>query len=247
MFTIFKLDTVSSNTAEIYDYSNQQKTLDCGDYEPANEYDESDITLDSYHKVNDLEPVIDYDQTSLCSVNSANKVQMSTFNHTNTPPSPSGTKTNTNLILMMLKQQQQQQQQQTANNSSSPLTPRQIKQRNTAKRNSIPRSSSSNPQVAPLTAQQQRDLSFLQTQKFEADFIQTTKDLFARYPNAKISISVTVSSIQQNGSSASSTSGGGQQLVQTQSTRQIEIDRLMFEKICTFQQIQPLGNLIYYF
>jgi len=173
---------------------------------------------------------------------------MSTFNHgANMPPSPTNVsvnnKANSNLILMMLKQQQQQQQ-----NNSSPLTPRQIKQRNTAKRNSIPRSSSSNllntMTVQPpailntnqsLTPQQQSDLSFLQTQKFEKDFIQTTKDLFARYPNAKISISVTVSQIQ-NGTSQHPA------VVQTQSTRQIEIDRLMFEKICTFQQIQPLSK-----
>ena len=181
---------------------------------------------------------------------------MSTFNHnTNLPPSSTNAngKANSNLILMMLKQQQQQQQQQqqTAQqqqSNSSPLTPRQIKQRNTAKRNSIPRSSSSNQtatmtvQPPPilntnqsLTAQQQSDLSFLQTQKFEKDFIQTTKDLFARYPNAKISISVTVSQIQ-NGTSQQPT------VVQTQSTRQIEIDRVMFEKICTFQQIQPLSE-----
>ena len=153
--------------------------------------------------------------------------------------------------MMLKQQQQQQQQQQTAQqqqNNSSPLTPRQIKQRNTAKRNSIPRSSSSNQSATmtvhpppilntnqSLTAQQQSDLSFLQTQKFEKDFIQTTKDLFARYPNAKISISVTVSQIQ-NGTSQQP------MVVQTQSTRQIEIDRVMFEKICTFQQIQPLSE-----
>ena len=204
--------------------------------------------------------MVDYDQTSLCSLNSNNNnnkvAQMSTFNHVannnnnNIPASPSN-KTNNNLILMMLKQQQQQQQQQQQNNSS-PLTPRQIKQRNTAKRNSIPRSSSSNQLTTAstttgstssvilntnqsLTPQQQSDLSFLQTQKFEKDFIQTTKDLFARYPNAKISISVTVSQIQ-NGTSQQPT------VVQTQSTRQIEIDRLMFDKICTFQQIQPLSK-----
>jgi hypothetical protein len=116
------------------------------------------------------------------------------------------------------------------NTSSSPLTPRQIKQRNSAKRNSIPRSVSSNPQqlqlqntkqqqiLNSLAPQQQRDLLFLQTQKFETEFLQTTRDLFCRYPNAKISISVLIAS--QN------------------TSRQIEIDRTMFEFLCTFQNIR---------
>ena len=119
--------------------------------------------------------------------------------------------------------------------SSSPLTPRQIKQRNSAKRNSIPRSVSSNPQqlnqqnlpmqntkqqqiLNSLTTQQQCDLLFLQTQKFETEFLQTTRDLFARYPNAKISISVLIAS--------------------QKTSRQIEIDRTMFEFLCSFQNIK---------
>ncbi|CAF0767841.1 unnamed protein product [Brachionus calyciflorus] len=96
----------------------------------------------------------------------------------------------TNLVMMALK------------NPTSPLTPRQIKQRNSAKRNSITNKT---------------DAQFLQTQKFDMEFLQTTKDLFLRYPTAKISISVS--------------DLGGQ-------SRQIEIDRQMFEKLYKSQQPQ---------
>lgn len=134
----------------------------------------------------------------------------------------------------------------------SPLTPRQIKQRNIAKRGSNPcRSSSSTPTLndsltslnnststsndstsssSQFSAQQLSDLQFLQSQKFDAEFIGTTRDLFARYPHAKISISVTVSSTQTNSQSRQQTS--------TQTTRQIEIDKPMFDRIASLQ-LQP--------
>lgn len=95
----------------------------------------------------------------------------------------------TNLVMMAPK------------NATSPLTPRQLKQRNSAKRTSIV---------------QKTDSQFLQSQKFDQEFLQTTKDLFLRYPTAKISISV---------------SDGAQ-------SRQIEIDRQMFDKLYKSQQPQ---------
>ncbi len=116
---------------------------------------------------------------------------------------------------------------------SSPLTPRQIKQRNTAKRNSISKtnnsallntSTGSSQGEEYFTPSQLRDLAFLQSQKFDADFIKTTNELFNRYPSAKISISVI------NGNTSGSNS--------SQVTRQVEIDRAMFDKICAFQAQQ---------
>ncbi len=77
-----------------------------------------------------------------------------------------------------------------------------------------------------MTSQQQRDLLFLQTQKFENEFLQTTRDLFARYPNAKISISVLLNGNGNGNGSSNSTS------------RQIEIDRTMFEMLCAYQNIK---------
>ncbi len=116
---------------------------------------------------------------------------------------------------------------------SSPLTPRQIKQRNTAKRNSISKTNNaalllntsigSSQSEEYFTPNQLRDLAFLQSQKFDADFIRTTNELFNRYPSAKISISVI------NGNSASTSS---------QVTRQVEIDRAMFDKVCAYQAQQ---------
>lgn len=126
------------------------------------------------------------------------------------------------------------------NGSASPLTPRQIKQRNSAKRNSIPRSTSSNSSIVSssssdsssvsLNGQQQADLAFLQTQKFDMEFMQTTRELFTHYPNAKISISVTVLSLLGENGQGMAT------------PRQIEIDKPMFEKIAASQakpQSQP--------
>ncbi len=119
---------------------------------------------------------------------------------------------------------------------SSPLTPRQIKQRNTAKRNSIATNYSDfslNQSITSnystnnsngFTAAQLRDLAFLQTQKFDSDFIRTTNELFVRYPNAKISISV-IKASQKNDT-------------QQQVTQQVEIDRNMFDKICAFHDHQ---------
>lgn len=153
-------------------------------YEPPNDYEDSNLQEEydeSYSTANN-EPAVDYDDTS--------NTSMSTF-----------TKPNNNLIMMMINKNA---------TSSSPLTPRQIKQRNTAKRNSIPKS---------LSPTQQIDLAFLQSQKFDQEFIQTTKELFVRYPTAKISLSVTVASSSQDN-----------QLSESQ-TRQIEIDRFMFEKL----------------
>ncbi|RNA43764.1 hypothetical protein BpHYR1_031297 [Brachionus plicatilis] len=95
----------------------------------------------------------------------------------------------TNLVMMAPK------------NATSPLTPRQLKQRNSAKRTSTI---------------QKSDCQFLQGQKFDQEFLQTSKDLFLRYPTAKISISV---------------SDGDQ-------PRQIEIDRQMFDKLYKSQQPQ---------
>ena len=126
---------------------------------------------------------------------------------------------------------------------SSPLTPRQIKQRNTAKRTSITSSSSSSSTkpvntntTSPndivnddlLTSAQQRDLDFLQSQKFDSDFVKTTNELFVRYPTAKISISV----VNTNASSG-----------MNEVTRQVEIDRNMFDKICAFQQQQQASTM----
>ena len=126
------------------------------------------------------------------------------------------------------------------NGAASPLTPRQIKQRNSAKRNSIPRSNSSNSSIVSssssdsssvsLNGQQQTDLAFLQTQKFDVEFMQTTRELFTHYPNAKISISVTVLSLLGENGQGMAT------------PRQIEIDKPMFEKIVASQakpQLQP--------
>lgn len=87
--------------------------------------------------------------------------------------------------------------------STSPLTPRQLKQRNSAKRTSLV---------------QKSDCQFLQSQKFDQEFLQTTKDLFMRYPTAKISISVPDGEAQP---------------------RQIEIDRQMFDKLYKSQQQLP--------
>ena len=171
-----------------------------------------------------IEPAVDYDQPKL-----------STFNQTKSPATQNGnnnlsSSSTSNLIVLLNR----------SNAAPSPLTPRQIKQRNVAKRGSIPcRSSSSTPTLnesfvatattATFTQQQLTDLNFLQSQKFDADFIQTTQDLFSRYPNAKISISVTVSSFQTNPQS--------QQQIQTkQTTRQIEIDKAMFERINSLNQ-----------
>ncbi len=119
---------------------------------------------------------------------------------------------NNNLVLM-------------ANNKSntSPLTPRQIKQRNNAKRGSISHQPNDlNAQsVAVLNSRQESDLQFLKSQKFDEEFIQTTKDLFSHYPNAKISISVSVQTYDESDST----------LNQVETNRQIEIDRAMFNKI----------------
>lgn len=230
--------------SDSYDYNN-----DCEiDYEPSNDFD-LDASSNTNERCEDyashIEPAVDYDQDVTVVTKQA---IMSTFN-TNSPNSGKVVQTSQASKVMSLN---------SSINSSSPLTPRQIKQRNSAKRNSIPRSLSSHPSPTlssvsltnanvinssssnsssssslnishkvNLTPTQQRDLAFLQSQKFDSDFILTTRDLFNRYPNAKISISVTTTQ----------TSG---QNVQT--TRQIEIDKFMFDKIgSSFQQakIQP--------
>ena len=237
--TLVQEDSISN---EVDNYENDDGVID---YEPPHDYnenDDNDCSLD--RKDNDsesnysshIETAIDYDQTNTFT---SNKTSMSTFNNKQT--ANSAPNNNNNLILMMLNSGNK-------GTNASPLTPRQIKQRNSAKRNSIPRSSSSNPSpanqspanlsshhsVVNLTPTQQRDLAFLQTQKFDTEFMQTTKDLFLKYPNAKISISVTVSTTQTSPNHPSI-----QQ--QTQTNRQIEINRDMFEKICAFQtqKVQP--------
>lgn len=96
----------------------------------------------------------------------------------------------TNLVMMAPK------------TATSPLTPRQLKQRNSAKRTSLV---------------QKTDCQFLQSQKFDQEFLQTTKDLFLKFPTAKISISVP--------------DGGAQ-------PRQIEIDRQMFDNLYKSQHQQ---------
>lgn len=125
---------------------------------------------------------------------------------------------------------------------SSPLTPRQIKQRNTAKRNSMPKTNGTllmNNQISrselmnscveesgeddKYTSSQLRDLEFLKSQQFDAEFIRTTGELFVRYPSAKISISV----VSTNSSNE-----------QDKTTRQVEIDKNMFDKICAYHQEQ---------
>jgi hypothetical protein len=190
-----------------------------------------------------IEPAVDYDQPKL----------LSTFNNPNKTASQTVTQannSNSNLIMVMNRGSPTS----AATSTPSPLTPRQIKQRNIAKRSSIPcRSSSSTPTLndsinslnnsdsaisnsassssssssSQFSAQQLSDLHFLQSQKFDADFIGTTRDLFSRYPHAKISISVTVSSTQTNSQSRQQTS--------TQTTRQIEIDKPMFDRIASLQ------------
>lgn len=119
---------------------------------------------------------------------------------------------NNNLVLMVNNK-----------NNTSPLTPRQIKQRNNAKRGSISHQpNDSNVQsAAVLNSRQESDLQFLKSQKFDEEFIQTTKDLFSHYPNAKISISVSVQTYDESEST----------LNQVETNRQIEIDRVMFNKI----------------
>jgi hypothetical protein len=118
---------------------------------------------------------------------------------------------------------------------SSPLTPRQIKQRNTAKRNSISKTNgaallcstgntNNSEETSHFTPTQLRDLAFLQSQRFDAEFIKTTNELFIRYPSAKISISVVNSSSAMVNSTAA-----------PQVARQVEIDRAMFDKICAYQ------------
>lgn len=142
------------------------KHTDTGaDYEGANDYDEQDLSSSSA-SANLNEPAIDYDQTTSTTVIAQQKL-MSTFN--NSPNgAPKIVNASNNLIMMMVNKTSggggvvstvnnpaSNTTTTTTNNansssssSSSPLTPRQIKQRNTAKRNSIPRSVSSNP---PLT------------------------------------------------------------------------------------------------
>ena len=189
-----------------------------------NKFDECEIDYDMTLEANNnyIEPAVDYDQP-----------KMSTFNQ-NKPPT-----SNSNLIMMLNRP---------GNNTPSPLTPRQLKQRNTAKRNSIScRSSSSTPTLndsftsnSSFTQQQLSDLQFLQSQKFDSDFIQTTQDLFSRYPYAKISISVTVSSYQSNMNTQN-------QVHTTQTTRQIEIDKQMFDRQITDRQVvdrQRIGRPI---
>lgn len=183
---------------------------ECPNSNDLNDECEIDYDMATEGNNNYIEPAIDYDQP-----------KMSTFNQ-NKPPNSSS-----NLIMMLNRP---------GNNTPSPLTPRQLKQRNTAKRNSIScRSSSSTPTLndsivsnSSFTQQQLSDLQFLQSQKFDSDFIQTTQDLFSRYPYAKISISVTVSSYQSNVNSQN-------QVHTTQTTRQIEIDKQMFDKITSLQ------------
>jgi hypothetical protein len=172
-------DTTASNS-EPYDYSsttsihnrggsgivNLTATTETNDYDEShlNPTENSSQNLTPAKQPSDLnpvedEPAIDYDQTTTTTTTNNNKVtqiQMSTFNHS--PTSACNNKANNNnnnLILMMLKQQQQQQQQQTPQPQVSPLTPRQIKQRNCAKRNSVPRSISSNPGTTSPQQQQQ--------------------------------------------------------------------------------------------
>lgn len=234
--TLVQEDSISN---EVDNYENDDGVIE---YEPPHDYNENDDDCSLDRKDNDsesnysshIEPAIDYDQANTFA---SNKAPMSTFNNKQPANSAPNNNNNNNLILMMLNSGNK-------GTNASPLTPRQIKQRNSAKRNSIPRSSSSNPSppnanpssshsVASLTPTQQRDLAFLQTQKFDAEFMQTTRDLFLKYPNAKISISVTVSTTQ--------TSPDHSIQQQTQTNRQIEINRDMFEKICAFQtqKVQP--------
>lgn len=150
--------------------------------------------------VSNMEPAIDYDD----------RQNISSFNCSSTKGN------NNNSLVMMLSNKGN-----LASQSQSPLTPRQIKQRNTAKRNSIPHSKSNSSPYSIAASSLDDDLQFLQAQKFDTEFLTTTKELFQRFPNAKISISVTLSSLQNDLNS----NACSQQ-------RQIEIDRLMFERLC---------------
>ncbi len=191
------------------------------------DYDLNDDTINSY-----MEPPADYDQLQ------QQKSKLTTFNQTR-PVIGLSNNVNSNIspsnLIMMINNTNSSTNQKSPS-IQSPLTPRQLKQRNTAKRNSVPcRSSSSTPTIndpstTTLTQQQLSDLQFLQSQKFDTDFIQTTNDLFTRYPHAKISISVTVSSYQ-------TATNGTKQLQTNQTTRQIEIDKQMFDKIVQFQNV----------
>lgn len=234
------IPSISEDQQQINEYSSSNKHLNNLqiDYESHNDYDqeEEENNHQKLHKPTH-EPATNYHNTqsiintnklvasgSSSSSSSSSLNQMSTFNN----------KMSNNLVIN--NKNVGVVNNESINQSSTPLTPRQIKQRNSAKRNSIPRSISSTPssnhltyqqeninkqhsQMYKLTQQQQRDLLFLQTQKFETEFLQTTHDLFQRYPNAKISISVLLA---------------GQQ----STSRQIEIDRWMFEMLCSFQNIK---------
>lgn len=158
------------------------------------------------------EPAIDYDERQ--------QPAMSSFNGTAKP-------TGSNSLVMMMMMGTANKTGPASQQSPSPLTPRQIKQRNTAKRNSIPRSTSSGSAIGTANAagSLDDDLSFLQAQKFDAEFLLTTKELFQRFPNAKISISVTLSPLQADTKAA------------TSQQRQIEIDRHMFERLCASSSV----------
>lgn len=118
------------------------------------EYDENDTTHLSANSTSSssssdrvVEPAIDYED----------RPTLSSFNTTSASIKSTG-----NSLVMMMKTAAvtTTAQQVAAASASSPLTPRQIKQRNTAKRNSIPRSTSTSAAPAAHSALDD-DLQFL--------------------------------------------------------------------------------------
>lgn len=170
-----------------------------------------------------MEPAIDYEDRQ-----ATNPDQLSSFNLSK---SSTSSQTPNSLVMMMKTNGATSTVVSSSSSQQSPLTPRQIKQRNTAKRNSIPRSTSNTITTIATTGSGltvEEDLQFLQAQKFDAEFLMTTKELFQRFPNAKISISVTLSSVQPTSATTIST----HQSHPATQQRQIEIDRIMFERLC---------------
>jgi hypothetical protein len=144
---------VQENTIELVEYDDYQQACVVLSSTTHHEEENSGVELvgkstrSLSHPM--IEPAIDYETSELpaaklLAIQSSSSSSSSSLNSQLNSMSTFNQKSN---LIMMINP--------AVNQQPSPLTPRQIKQRNSAKRNSIPRSISSNPSIVQQQQQQQ--------------------------------------------------------------------------------------------